>query len=48
MKETIFNKDFSNYATYDGNNISEGRPEAITNAIDLITEDILLGVVSNW
>lgn len=48
MKETIFNKDFSNYATYDGNNFTEGRPIAIATAIDLITEDILLGVVSNW
>ena len=48
MKETIFNKDFTNYATYDGNNFAEGRPVAIETAIDLITEDILLGVVSNW
>ena len=48
MKETIFTKDFSNYATYDGNNFSEGRPIAILTAIELITEDILLGVVSNW
>jgi hypothetical protein len=48
MKETIFNKDFSNYATYDADNFSEERPVAIENAINLITEDILLGVVSNW
>lgn len=48
MKETIFNKDFSNYATYDANNFTEERPVAIENAINLITEDILLGVVSNW
>lgn len=48
MKETIFNKNFTNYATYDGNNFSEGRPIAIATAIQLITEDILLGVVSNW
>ena len=48
MKETIFNKDFSNYSTYNADNFSEERPAAIENAIDLITEDILLGVVSNW
>lgn len=48
MKETIFNKDFTNYATYDGNNFSEERPLALLKTIELITEDILLGVVSNW
>jgi hypothetical protein len=48
MKETIFNKDFSNYATYDAGDSFEGRQRAITVAIELITEDILLGVVSNW
>lgn len=48
MKETVFNKDFKNFATYDGDNFNEDRPVALETAIDLITEDILLGVVSNW
>ena len=48
MKETIFDKDFSNYATYNADKFTEERPVAIESAIDLITEDILLGVVSNW
>jgi hypothetical protein len=49
-KQTIFEKNFSNYSDYI---LSKGdytalRKKAIEDAIDKITEDILLGVVSNW
>lgn len=49
MKKTIFEQTFSNYADY----VNEGditilRNDAIQIAIDKITEDILLAVVSNW
>jgi hypothetical protein len=49
MKKTIFDKSFSNYGDYtnDGDVFSK-RKEAIKTAIDKLTEDILLGVVSNW
>ncbi len=49
MKKTIFDKTFSNYGDYtnDGDIFSK-RKEAIKIAIDRVTEDILLGVVSNW
>lgn len=47
QKKVIFDKTFTRYADYEASSIT-GRTEAIENAIDLITEDILLGVVSNW
>lgn len=49
-KKNIFDKNFSNYGDYDDNSddVQTEREKAITDAIDRITEDILLGVVSNW
>ena len=48
-RKNIFEKNFSNYGDYstDGDIIS-ARQGAIDTAIQKITEDILLGVVSNW
>lgn len=47
--QTVFEKNFSNYGDYptDGDLVT-ARQGAIESAIDKITEDILLGVVSNW
>lgn len=47
-KQTILNKDFSNYSTYDASDFVEARGAAISETINNITEDILLAVVSNW
>lgn len=48
-KTTIFERNFSNYGDYSvGGDITSARKAAIETAIDKITEDILLGVVSNW
>lgn len=49
MKKTIFDKNFSNYGDYsnEGDVVSD-RNDAIQIAIEKITEDILLGVVSDW
>ena len=48
-KQQIFEKNFSNYGDYVvGGDITSARKLAIESAIDKITEDILLGVVSNW
>lgn len=48
-KTTIFEQTFSNYADYvNEGDITTLRNEAIKGAIDKITEDILLAVVSNW
>lgn len=49
-RQTIFERDFSNYTDYkiDASNIVNLRKTAIDETIDKITEDILLGVVSNW
>ncbi len=48
-KTTIFEQNFSNYADYENEgDITTLRNEAIQEAIDKITEDILLAVVSNW
>jgi hypothetical protein len=48
-KRQIFEKNFSNYGDYIvGGDITSVRKLAIDSAIDKITEDILLGVVSNW
>ena len=47
-RKTVFDKSFSNYGDYEpGGDISQ-RDNAITQAIDNITEDILLAVVSGW
>lgn len=48
-RKTIFEKNFSNYGDYTNEgDIITVRNEAIATAIDKITEDILIGVVSNW
>ena len=53
-KHTVFEKSFSNYGDYPTtkfpprDDITTVRKKAIDAAIDKITEDILLGVVSNW
>jgi hypothetical protein len=50
-RQIIFERNFSNYGDYPVNDevdIITVRRKAIETAIDRITEDILLGVVSNW
>ncbi len=48
-KQQIFDRNFSNYGDYTvGGDITTVRKQAIDKAIERITEDILLGVVSNW
>jgi hypothetical protein len=48
-KQTLFERNFSNYGDYlVGGDITSVRKKAIEEAINKITEDILLGVVSNW
>lgn len=49
MKKTIFDKNFSNYGDYSNEgDVVSARNDAIQIAIEKITEDILLGVVSDW
>jgi hypothetical protein len=49
QRKTISDKKYSEFANYDlTGNIVTNRQEAITTAIDRITDDILLGTVSNW
>lgn len=49
-KKTIFNRNFSSFGNYsvDAADIQSARQDAIGQAVDQITEDILLAVVSNW
>jgi Lipopolysaccharide-assembly len=47
-RKTIMDKSFSNYGEYEPGGTTSGREDAITQAIDKITEDILLAVVSGW
>lgn len=47
-RKTIFDKTFTEYSDYLTNNPEQGRAEAITSAIDKISEDILLDTVSGW
>ena len=47
-RKTVFDKDFSGYAEYPASGSVSDRESAITNAIDNITEDILLETVSGW
>ncbi len=53
-KITVFEKNFSNYSDYPtvnfqaGDDVVSARKRAIDSSINLITEDILLAVVSNW
>ncbi|QQS35177.1 MAG: LptE family protein [Ignavibacteriales bacterium] len=45
-RKNVFDKSFSNYGDYSGN--VADRSGAIADAIDKITEDILLDTVSGW
>ncbi len=47
-KKKIFDKVFSNYGDYPPAGNINDRKEAINTALDRITEDILLSVVSGW
>ncbi|MCX7876131.1 MAG: LPS assembly lipoprotein LptE [Melioribacteraceae bacterium] len=48
-KQTIFDKSFSDFTDYIATgDISNTRKKAIEDTINKITENILLGVVSNW
>jgi hypothetical protein len=47
-RTTIFEKTFSNYSDYPASDPINGRQTAISTAIDLISEDILLDTVSGW
>ena len=48
QKKTIFEKEFKNYSDYPPGQEVNKRPGAIDVAIDKLTEDILLAVVSGW
>lgn len=49
MKKTIFDKRFSNYATFDAtSNSIEHRQDAIQRAIESVNLDLLLAVVADW
>jgi hypothetical protein len=48
QKKTIFEKEFKNHGDYPPGQVANERPGAIDNAIDKLTEDILLAVVSGW
>lgn len=49
LKKTLFDKRFSNYATFDASqNFTENRQDAIQRAIDNVALDILLAVVADW
>ncbi|MBU0474800.1 MAG: hypothetical protein KKF62_11620 [Bacteroidetes bacterium] len=49
MKKTIFDKKFSNYATFDATrNSIENRQDAIQRAIESVNLDLLLAVVADW
>lgn len=48
-KQTISDRKYSNYGQYNVNeDIVTARQAALSTAIDRITDDILLGTVSNW
>lgn len=48
-KQTVFDKSFSDYTEYIvSGDITSARKKAIDDTITKITENILLGVVSNW
>ena len=47
-RKTIFDKNFSNYGEYPPGGAANERETAIETAIDKISEDILLSVVSGW
>lgn len=50
-KQTLLENNFTNYSDYSSSgsvDITAGRKAAISKALTLISEDIVLGVVSNW
>ena len=48
-RKTVFDRNFSNFGDYvNQGDIQTVRGQAIDTALDKITEDILLAVVSNW
>jgi len=47
-RKTVYDKDFTNYGDYPGGGAINDRRNAIEEAIDKITEDILLDTVSGW
>ena len=49
-RETVFDRTFSDYGLYSNtsSNVTEAREEAIADAIDKITDDILTAVVADW
>lgn len=47
-RQTIFDKNFSNYGDYPPGGSTNERQTAIDTAVDKISEDILLAVVSGW
>jgi Lipopolysaccharide-assembly len=47
-RKSIFENNFSNYGDYPSGGSLSDRTQAITSAIDKISEDILLAVVSGW
>jgi len=47
-KKMIWQKSFSNYAVYEISNAVAGRDLVVENALEKISDDILLAVVSGW
>jgi hypothetical protein len=47
-RKTVFEKNFSEYGDYPSGGSMSSRNDAIQNAIDKISDDILLDVVSGW
>jgi hypothetical protein len=47
-RKTIYEKQFSNYGDYDPSKGFDDRNNAISTAIDKISDDILLDTVSGW
>jgi hypothetical protein len=48
MKKTVFEKDFSGFGEYVPAQTTNEREDAIAIAVNYISEDILLAVVSGW
>ena len=48
MKKTVFEKDFTGYGEYVPAQTTNEREDAIAIAVNNISEDILLAVVSGW
>lgn len=48
QRKTIFDKNFTNYGDYVPADVENNRDNAIQTAVDKISEDILLAVVSGW